>query len=244
MGSIYLKRYIDRVADVPVELRRHLALIRDLDEKAQQLQQEIEANSTKTTLSRSKAAKSRDAHGVHGYDLASAVTKLVSLADEKVTIAAQVYDFIDKHIQKLDEDLRTLDGEIRADRQRLRLADDERATDRLEAGKPRGRGRPPSAVGADAAGQKKRGRKRANPEPPVPEETDPIGSHLLPVQQENEPLYCYCQKPSHGEMVACDNDECALEWFHYECVGLTAAPVGQWYCPDCTKIMEAKAAAV
>eukprot|EP00983_Pelagomonas_calceolata_P103900 1158965-Pelagomonas_calceolata.AAC.1 len=25
-------------------------------------------------------------------------------------------------------------------------------------------------------------------------------------------------------MVACDNDECVHEWFHYECVGLTEAP--------------------
>ena len=34
---------------------------------------------------------------------------------------------------------------------------------------------------------------------------------------------------------ACDHEECALEWFHYECVGLTAAPVGEWLCPDCVK---------
>lgn len=67
-----------------------------------------------------------------------------------------------------------------------------------------------------------------------------VNNSLLPLPAENEPLYCYCQKPSHGEMVACDHDECSLEWFHYECVGLTAAPVGEWYCPDCVKIMELK----
>lgn len=68
------------------------------------------------------------------------------------------------------------------------------------------------------------------------------GVSLMQLPAENEPVYCYCQKPSHGEMVACDHDECALEWFHYECVGLTAAPVGEWYCPDCVKIMQNKKA--
>ncbi|VDP94911.1 unnamed protein product [Echinostoma caproni] len=39
---------------------------------------------------------------------------------------------------------------------------------------------------------------------------------------------------SYGEMVACDNRDCPIEWFHFECVGLTSKPRGQWYCPQCT----------
>lgn len=49
----------------------------------------------------------------------------------------------------------------------------------------------------------------------------------------NEPRYCYCQQVSHGEMIGCDDPECALEWFHYGCVGLTEAPKGKWFCRDC-----------
>ena len=41
-------------------------------------------------------------------------------------------------------------------------------------------------------------------------------------------------------MVACDNEECPTEWFHYECVGLASAPTGEWFCPDCEKAMKAK----
>ncbi|CAB5377676.1 unnamed protein product [Rhizophagus irregularis] len=48
----------------------------------------------------------------------------------------------------------------------------------------------------------------------------------------NEPVYCYCQQVSWGEMVACDNNECEIEWFHYPCVSLKAQPKGKWYCPD------------
>ena len=41
---------------------------------------------------------------------------------------------------------------------------------------------------------------------------------------ENEPRYCYCDGVSYGEMVGCDADNCAREWFHLQCVGLTRAP--------------------
>ena len=45
--------------------------------------------------------------------------------------------------------------------------------------------------------------------------------------------YCTCSRPSFGEMVCCDNPECAIEWFHYDCVSLDAAPDGVWLCPIC-----------
>lgn len=49
-------------------------------------------------------------------------------------------------------------------------------------------------------------------------------------------LYCVCQQPSFGEMVACDGPDCQSgEWFHVSCVGLREgeARTGQWFCPDC-----------
>lgn len=33
--------------------------------------------------------------------------------------------------------------------------------------------------------------------------------------------------------VGCDGTGCKTEWFHYACVGLAAAPEGDWYCRDC-----------
>jgi inhibitor of growth protein 3 len=50
--------------------------------------------------------------------------------------------------------------------------------------------------------------------------------------------YCLCQKVSYGDMVACDNDKCPYEWFHWTCVGLKSEPVGTWICPVCTKNMK------
>ena len=54
----------------------------------------------------------------------------------------------------------------------------------------------------------------------------------------NEPRYCICNQVSYGEMVGCDNGDCPIEWFHYGCVGLTQAPKGKWFCPQCTAAMK------
>ncbi|SPO26716.1 uncharacterized protein UTRI_04023_B [Ustilago trichophora] len=48
-----------------------------------------------------------------------------------------------------------------------------------------------------------------------------------------EPTYCYCDQISFDEMVACDNDDCPYEWFHYACVGLSRQPKNEWYCRFC-----------
>ena len=51
----------------------------------------------------------------------------------------------------------------------------------------------------------------------------------------NEDRYCYCNGISYGEMVACDNPNCAREWFHLECTGLRSLPPARstWYCDEC-----------
>merc|ERR1719369_612054 len=53
----------------------------------------------------------------------------------------------------------------------------------------------------------------------------------------NEPRYCICNQVSYGDMVACDNEDCPYEWFHYPCVGVTAPPKGKWYCQPCLASM-------
>lgn len=50
----------------------------------------------------------------------------------------------------------------------------------------------------------------------------------------DEPTYCICNRISYGDMIGCDNESCAIEWFHFDCVNLTHKPKGKWYCPRCT----------
>ena len=53
-------------------------------------------------------------------------------------------------------------------------------------------------------------------------------------------LWCYCEKPSCGEMIMCDNKKCSIQWFHFQCLGITIPPKGKWYCPNCRKLSRFK----
>ena len=48
-------------------------------------------------------------------------------------------------------------------------------------------------------------------------------------------LYCYCNKPESGRMIACDGRNCERRWFHFSCLALRNVPPAEdrWFCPDC-----------
>ncbi|KAG6814498.1 hypothetical protein H0H92_000023 [Tricholoma furcatifolium] len=55
---------------------------------------------------------------------------------------------------------------------------------------------------------------------------------------DDEGLYCFCQKQSYGDMIACDNEGgCPFEWFHLSCVGLKQPTPEKWYCSICAPTM-------
>lgn len=58
---------------------------------------------------------------------------------------------------------------------------------------------------------------------------------FLSIPDPLEPTYCICNQVSFGEMIACDNEDCATEWFHVSCVGLDAPVKGTWFCGACSK---------
>ncbi|KAG9317711.1 hypothetical protein JVU11DRAFT_1924 [Chiua virens] len=52
---------------------------------------------------------------------------------------------------------------------------------------------------------------------------------------DDKELYCFCQKLSYGEMIACDNPDCPYQWFHLPCVNLKQPLPERWFCSECTK---------
>ncbi|GAA5950267.1 hypothetical protein JCM10213_003859 [Rhodosporidiobolus nylandii] len=82
---------------------------------------------------------------------------------------------------------------------------------------------------AQAAGNK---RKRQEEEQKGREEES------AEVEGEDLTPYCFCQRPSFGEMIGCDAPDCKIEWFHLNCIGLKESPEGSWYCSQCEPRMK------
>lgn len=74
--------------------------------------------------------------------------------------------------------------------------------------------------------RRKRNKKATHhPEPQTASEEEDEG---------DDKRYCYCNQPSYGEMVGCENENCPREWFHLSCLSLKQAPEDEeWYCPEC-----------
>lgn len=51
---------------------------------------------------------------------------------------------------------------------------------------------------------------------PQPEEEKIDKEIISPMLHSAEPTYCICSQVSFGEMIACDNENCSIEWFHYK----------------------------
>ena len=37
-----------------------------------------------------------------------------------------------------------------------------------------------------------------------------------------------------GQYIKCDNEDCRVSWYHWECVHVTEQPAGTWLCPKCS----------
>ena len=135
--------------------------------------------------------------------------RLYALHDEKVSLAQAAYDCVDDHINKLDKDLSTFEETRRAEDKDY----DAKAV----------RNGPNPIAGSVGVGDGADG--------------DGAGGNVYdaPMANPNEPTYCVCNQVSFGEMIACENDSCPIEWYHFSCVGLnpTKKIKGKWICSTC-----------
>ncbi|KAF9028544.1 hypothetical protein BDZ89DRAFT_1014947 [Hymenopellis radicata] len=74
------------------------------------------------------------------------------------------------------------------------------------------------------------------PEPVAPEPDEPEEVEGEDEDGDDDKPYCFCQKKSFGDMIACDGPNCPYEWFHLSCVGLKTNQLNEdasWYCDVC-----------
>ncbi|GAA6051913.1 hypothetical protein JCM3770_006572 [Rhodotorula araucariae] len=94
-----------------------------------------------------------------------------------------------------------------------------------------------AALAAHLAGQK---RKRGDEDQEQHHQRKAAEEVEVEVEGEDLTPYCFCQRPSFGEMIGCDAPDCKIEWFHLNCIGLKESPEGSWYCSQCEPRMKAQ----
>ncbi|XP_057959993.1 PHD finger protein ING1 [Malania oleifera] len=221
----FLEEFQANLESLPNMLQRKYALLRDLDKSLHDIQQQNEQHCEQEIEDIRRGVRSGnitpDTSLVRFSDeVLDEQNHCMRIADEKVALAVQAYDLVDTHIQQLDQYLRKFDEELRRERETVD-ATGLHASD-LNSSLKSGRG---SESGKGGRKKTRLGSATAA--------ANPTSMDLdLPVDP-NEPTYCLCNQVSYGEMVACDNPDCKIEWFHYGCVGLKEQPKGKWFCSDC-----------
>ncbi|KAJ7955532.1 PHD finger protein ING [Quillaja saponaria] len=229
----FLEEFQANLDSLPNILQRKYALLRDLDKSLQDIQKQNEQHCEHEIEDIRRGVRSGsitpDTSLIRFSDEALDEQKhSIRIADEKVALASQAYDLVDTHIQQLDQYLKNFDEELRREKESIAAAGLPASS--LDASTKSGRGNE-----SGRRGRKKTRQATAAAAATVAQTTsaNPAGMDLdIPVDP-NEPTYCICNQVSYGEMVACDNPDCKIEWFHFGCVGLKEQPKGKWYCSDC-----------
>ena len=260
MTTIKLEQCLDSLEALPGELRRNFTLMHDLDQKNRTLLQDIDAASDEYLRKARELSTSQK--GSEMDKIQKMFKKAKEHGDEKVNIAIQTYEMVDKHIRRLDSDLAKFEAEMREQGGRLSQTETEEESTSIGGNQKKKKvGRKPGTKddktgkkrksNKDAEdsdkGKKKKGQKGKDKDvapgastavallaPGIPQEV-----LEMPIDP-NEPTYCICQDVSWGEMIGCDNNDCPIEWFHFGCMGLTAKPKGKWYCPKCINLFKKK----
>ena len=180
-----------------------------------------------------------------GERASAAIAAAGAIADAKVRVVDAAYGELDACVRELDRRLKLGDAALRLHGQVLEepaVAEEEgkfvaltRPADAI-SGRV-GRRSATLSVDADAGARAREAKERlvaavdGVARAPVCADSTAHESAISAL----EPVYCMCRQVAFGEMIACENDACATEWFHYSCVGLTPAtrPLGAWMCPNC-----------
>lgn len=114
-SALYLENYLDGLEHLPAELRRNFNLMRELDNRVQTLMKTIDKECNdfmKNTSSDTAPPVSEDGRRDKLKAIQDMFNKTKQLGDDKVQLAIQTYELVDKHIRRLDADLQRFEGEI------------------------------------------------------------------------------------------------------------------------------------
>lgn len=238
--AIYLEQYLDSLETLPAELQRNFQLMRQLDERSEELKVDID----KLTVAYVSEAKELqpNVRVERIKKIQELYAKCQEFADDKIELSRQTYEMVDKHIRKLDSDLARFEADLKDKSMQDSIKPTTSKQDDPAPTEKKKRKKGHVTTSEDEAKGNKKKQKVAEHQPVLPSLALSYSSSDvldMPVDP-NEPTYCLCHQVSYGEMIGCDNQDCPIEWFHFCCVGLTSKPKGKWFCPKCREERERK----
>ncbi|XP_073823308.1 inhibitor of growth protein 5 isoform X4 [Musca autumnalis] len=113
-SAIYLENYLDGLESLPTELERNFKLMRKLDDRAQTAMKSIDSHAKEfmRKLADSSSQMSEEERKERLADIQQLFIKAKEYSDDKVQLAIQTYELVDKQIRRLDNDLARFEGEI------------------------------------------------------------------------------------------------------------------------------------
>ncbi|MCP9259746.1 Inhibitor of growth protein [Dirofilaria immitis] len=232
--SLLLDHYLDNLSTLPRDLAKNLQGIRKYDMECHKRSAEIDRKLRVFVKSHQKCRK------MHQFRLIRKLwqalfAEIERLSNEKIRLASDAYELVDKHIRRLDNDSVKLQATIR--QKYLDAAAAAAAKANKSSDETLDRKRKNVASRKDKKKLKEDGwsqKSAASTSTSFQPFLDAPSVMEMPVDP-NEPTYCICHQVSHGQMIMCDNKQCPIEWFHFQCVGLMEAPKGKWYCERCNE---------
>eukprot|EP00179_Madagascaria_erythrocladioides_P010943 CAMPEP_0198364418 /NCGR_PEP_ID=MMETSP1450-20131203/153369_1 /TAXON_ID=753684 ORGANISM="Madagascaria erythrocladiodes, Strain CCMP3234" /NCGR_SAMPLE_ID=MMETSP1450 /ASSEMBLY_ACC=CAM_ASM_001115 /LENGTH=216 /DNA_ID=CAMNT_0044071845 /DNA_START=75 /DNA_END=722 /DNA_ORIENTATION=+ len=200
----FLDDFVETASELPSEVRKLLNKVKDLDEKVvRALEQAETAAQGKVSRFRAKG-KPHDGVNAIQNDIDDVQALVDELADRKIHHVQRLLELAGRASAHLDERLVEFEQFLR---QEGKWPEGE-----MSAADTRPQKTEPLRLMSMRVGSVKES---------TPDDAASMETYDVPADPD-EPRYCYCQQVSYGEMVGCDNDDCKYEWFHFQCVGLTA----------------------
>ncbi|OLL23507.1 Chromatin modification-related protein YNG2 [Neolecta irregularis DAH-3] len=205
-AAAVLAEYIQSLDNLPAEIAHVFAELRFKETRYTDVRRNIARRDSQLhKFIKTHGGLAENKKEAHYYPkISSDFAKARQLQDEKCVLTEKALELIDRHIRRLDDEISKLqvDGQIPVD-----VILSQTATKA-----PHPPSRPPKRSAAHSIAM---------------EHADSMSSTN---GDEDNQVYCYCQTVSYGNMIACDNENCPREWFHWGCVGLTAEPKGTCDC--------------
>uniref|UniRef100_A0A8C7U374 Inhibitor of growth family, member 3 n=1 Tax=Oncorhynchus mykiss TaxID=8022 RepID=A0A8C7U374_ONCMY len=110
---LYLEDYLEMIEQLPMDLRDRFTEMREMDLQVQNAMDQLEqrVNEFFVNAKKNKPEWREEQMGVIKKDYYKALED----ADEKVQLANQIYDLVDRHLRKLDQELAKFKMELEAD---------------------------------------------------------------------------------------------------------------------------------